>query len=121
MNEVGRFSDKQRSILDAQTADLRRFGKTLFTSCFETLKVDLEQNLDIEMKTSSHLTIAMKTDSEGQPLDSCFGAHLNVQNASVYFDTYRSHVFFAVKAQPFPSGKGEENWDQRLRRRYWQL
>ena len=61
MNEVGRFSDKQRSILDAQTADLRRFGKTLFTSCFETLKVDLEQNLDIEMKTSSHLTIAMKT------------------------------------------------------------
>ena len=27
INDVGRFSDKQRSILDAQTAKLRSFGK----------------------------------------------------------------------------------------------
>ena len=121
INEVGRFSDKQRSILDAQTAELRRFGKTLFSSCFETLKVDLEQNLDIEMKTSSHLTIAMKTGQRRSASGHLFWGPSKCSKCKCLLRYVSKSCIFVVKAQPFPSGKDKENWDQRLRRRYWQL
>ena len=44
------------------------------------------------MKTSS-FNDSMKTGQRRSASGHLFWGHLNVQNASVYFDTYRSHAF----------------------------
>ena len=114
INDVGRFSDKQRSI-GCPNSKIKKFWKTLFSSCFETLKVDLEQNLDIEMKTSSHLTIAMKTGQRRSASGHLFWGY-QCSKCSVYFIRIEVMHFLRSRCH-FP--KKDRKLDQRLRRRYW--